>query len=79
MHKPEVALRDPHDRDDCLSIDEVGVLDIEAELRPAPGEDERQSLVLQWAVGVSKPDAAVELRVAGELLVCLTSRSETGR
>jgi hypothetical protein len=49
-----------------LGVGEVGEVQCEPEPLPAVGEDEREFVVTEGAVLVGEPDAAVELRVAGQ-------------
>jgi len=54
MNKAEVAAGDPNDRGDGLGVGEVGVIEIEAELPPVPGENKCQFLVLQGPLASSR-------------------------
>lgn len=52
MHQAEIAASDADDRCDGLDIRKISVIQVEAELSPALGEDEGQCLILQRFVRV---------------------------
>ena len=76
VKKAAAAACDPGNRSDSLGIGEVGFVEREAEFAPMPGQNEREFVALQGPVLVVKSEAAVKLRVAGQLLFHARYRSK---
>jgi len=66
LNEAEVPAGDARDCCDGFSVSEVFGGEVEAELVPVVGEHEAQLVGAERPVVVGKPDAAVELGVAGE-------------